>query len=214
MRIAQLSLGFGTATIDEFVVEALFATLTNVNFDPVRVAALIEETAKARDRARELYLGAAAAKGLEPEQFNGASKFQPEGHIDGLISQGKFYSIPAANQNNGSEVANLQELILYGIKGVAAYAEHARQVGGTDAGVHATIHEVLDFLTHPAPSLEDLLGYALKVGELNMRVMGLLDKAHTDAFGNPTPTASSPAPRSRQGHPDQRTRSCRPRRPA
>ncbi len=77
-RAAQL--GVRDDSIDEFVVEALFATLTNVNFDPVRVAALIEQAAKARDRARELYLGAAAAKGLEPEQFNGASKFQPEGH--------------------------------------------------------------------------------------------------------------------------------------
>jgi hydroxylamine reductase len=185
-RAAQL--GVRDASIDEFVVEALFATLTNVNFDPVRVAALIERTAKARDRARELYLGAVAAQGLEPEQFNGASKFRPETSLDGLISQGKLYSIPGASQNNGSEVANLQELILYGIKGVAAYADHARQVGGTDAGIHATIHEVLDFLTRPEPSLDELLGYALKVGELNMRVMAMLDKAHTDAFGNPTPT--------------------------
>jgi hydroxylamine reductase len=185
-RAAQL--GVRDASIDEFVVEALFATLTNVNFDPVRVAALVEQTAKARDRARELYLGAIAAKGLQPEEFNGASKFRPEASLDGLISQGRTYSIPGATQNNGSEVANLQELILYGIKGVAAYAEHARQVGGTDAGIHATIHEILDFLTHPEPSIDDLLGYALKVGELNMRVMGLLDKSHTDSFGNPTPT--------------------------
>ncbi len=185
-RSAQL--GTRDASIDEFVVEALFATLTNVNFDPVRVAALIEQTVETRDRARELYLVAAAAQGREPERFNGASKFKPEASLDGLISQGKSYSIPSASQSNGSEVANLQELILYGIKGVAAYAEHARQVGGTDAGIYATVHEVLDFLTRPAPSLDELLGCALKVGELNMRVMELLDKAHTDAFGNPTPT--------------------------
>jgi hydroxylamine reductase len=185
-RAAQL--GVHDAAVDEFVVEALFATLTNVNFDPVRVAALIAETAKTRDRARELYLSAVAAKGLQPEQFNGTSKFVPDASLDGLISQGKLHSIPDEKAKNGSEVANLQELILYGVKGVAAYAEHARQLGGTDAGIHATIHEVLDFLTKPAPSLEDLLGYALKVGELNFRVMQLLDKANTDAFGNPTPT--------------------------
>ena len=181
-------LGVRDASIDEFVVEALFATLTNVNFDPVSVAALIEQSAKTRDRARELYLGASAAKGLQPEHFNGASKFSPAPSLDGLISQGKLCGIPGAREANGSEVANLQELILYGIKGVAAYAEHARQLGGTDAGVHATIHEVLDFLTQPAPSLDELLGCALKVGELNFRVMQLLDKANTDAFGNPTPT--------------------------
>ncbi len=181
-------LGVRDDSIDEFVVEALFATLTNVNFDPVRIAHLIAQTAKTRDHARELYLGAIAAKGMQPEHFNGASKFKPKAHLDDLIIQGQSHSIPIAREKNGDEVANLQELILYGIKGVAAYAEHARQLGGTDAGVHATIHEVLDFLTHPAPSLEDLLGYALKVGELNLRTMQVLDKANTDAFGNPTPT--------------------------
>ncbi|SRR6266702_2762626 len=181
-------LGVHDAAVDEFVVGALFATLTNVNFDPVSVAALISETANTRDRARELYLGAVAAQGLQPEKFNGASKFAPAASLDALISQGKLHDIPEARAANGSEVANLQELILYGIKGVAAYAEHARQLGGSDATIHATIHEVLDFLTQPTPSLDDLLAYALKVGELNLRVMELLDKANTDAFGHPTPT--------------------------
>jgi hydroxylamine reductase len=181
-------LGVRDASIDEFVVEALFATLTNVNFDPVRVAALVEKTAKVRDRARELYLGATAAKGLTPEEFNGTSKFIPETSVDGLIAQGKVYGIPDAKLKNGNEVANLQELITYGLKGVAAYADHARQLGGSDAHIHATIHEVLDFLTKSAPTLDELLGYALKVGELNMRVMELLDKVNTGAYGNPTPT--------------------------
>ncbi len=181
-------LGARDAAIDEFVVEALFATLTNVNFDPVRVAAIIQEAAQQRDRARNLYFAAVEANGTSPEQFNGASKFAPEAGLEGLISQGKLYSIPNARESQGDEVANLQEMILYGLKGVAAYAEHARQLGGTDAGIHATIHEVLDFLTKPAPSLDDLLGYALKVGELNLRTMQMLDKANTDAFGHPTPT--------------------------
>jgi hydroxylamine reductase len=181
-------LGARDAAIDEFVVEALFATLTNVNFDPVRVAAIIQEAAQQRDRARNLYFAAVEANGAAPENFNGASKFVPEAGLEGLISQGKLYSIPNARESQGDEVANLQEMILYGLKGVAAYAEHARQLGGTDAGIHATIHEVLDFLTVPRPSLDDLLGYALKVGELNMRTMQMLDKANTDAFGHPTPT--------------------------
>ena len=101
-------LGVRDASIDEFVVEALFATLTNVNFDPVRVAALVEKTAKVRDRARELYLGATAAKGLTPEEFNGTSKFIPETSVDGLIAQGKVYGIPDAKLKNGNEVANLR----------------------------------------------------------------------------------------------------------
>jgi hydroxylamine reductase len=181
-------LGVRDASVDEFVVEALFATLTNVDFDPVRLAAMIAETAKTRDRARELYLGAVAAKGLTPEEFNGTSAFEPQSSLEGMIAQGKIYGVLDARLRNGQEVANLQELILYGIKGVAAYADHARQLGGSDAGIYATIHEILDFLTKSAPSLDDLLAYALKVGELNMRTMQLLDKVNTEAFGDPTPT--------------------------
>lgn len=181
-------LGVRDAAVDEFVVEAIFATLTNVNFDPARVSNLIAEAAQMRDRARTLYLEAAAAKGISPENLNGASKFQPASSLDSLIAQGNSYSIPAARLANGDEVANLQEMILYGIKGVAAYASHAQQLGASDPAVHATIHEVLDFLTVAKPSAEDLLGYALKVGELNLRVMQLLDTANTSAFGNPTPT--------------------------
>jgi len=185
-RAAQL--GACDASVDEFVVDALFATLTNVNFDPARLADLISEAARNRDRARDLYLGAAAAKGVTPEEFNGPSKLQPETNLDSLVAQGKLYGILNAREKNGSEVANLQELILYGMKGVAAYAVAAYQLGRTDAGINATIHEILDFLTKSAPSVDDLLGYALKVGELNLRAMELLDKAHTETFGHPTPT--------------------------
>jgi hydroxylamine reductase len=181
-------LGARCAAVDEFVAEALFATLTNVNFDPLSVAALIEQTAAMRDRARELYLGAVAAKGIDPEHFNGASQFQPEKSLDGLIAQGATHGVVQLQSQSGVEVANLQCLILFGLKGVAAYAEHARQLGATDPAIYASIHEVLDFLTLPAPSTDDLLGHALGVGEINMRVMQLLDKANTDAFGNPTPT--------------------------
>jgi hydroxylamine reductase len=181
-------LGARDAALDEFVIDALFATLTNVNFDPVRVAQLVEKATEARDRARDLYLGAAAAQGVPPEPVSGPGSFQPEAHVEGLISQGVLHSIPAARQSNGDEVANLQELIMYGIKGVAAYAHHALQLGGADPAIFATVHEVLSFLTEPKPTLEELLAHALKVGELNLRVMQLLDLSHTTSFGNPVPT--------------------------
>jgi len=154
-------LGARDASIDEFVVEALFATLTNVNFDPVRVAQIIEQAAQARDKARELYQLTAAAQGVTPETFNGPSKFEPEAHVEGLTAQGALYSIPEARTGRGEEVANLQEMILYGIKGVAAYADHALQLSGADSGIFATIHDVLDFLTKEDPTLDELLTYAL-----------------------------------------------------
>jgi hypothetical protein len=82
----------------------------------------------------------------------------------------------------------LQELILYGLKGTAAYAEHAAVLGRELPDVYACIHECLDFLTKPNPSLDELLGWALRVGELNLQVMELLYEANTGTFGKQQPT--------------------------
>jgi hydroxylamine reductase len=78
--------------------------------------------------------------------------------------------------------------MLYGLKGTAAYADHARVLGQEDPGVYATFHEALDFLAKPNPTVDELLGWALKVGELNLRVMQLLDAANTGTYGHPEPT--------------------------
>jgi hydroxylamine reductase len=86
--------------------------------------------------------------------------------------------LPARFLTEGKEVSNLQELVLYGLKGVAAYAVHALALGAGDPLSYAKIHELLDLLTKPAPTADELLSSALAVGELNYRVMEILDKAH------------------------------------
>jgi hydroxylamine reductase len=174
--------------IDQFVIEALFATLTNVNFDPQRVTALITAGSQVRVRARQLYQKACAQRGITPEKLAGEALWQPAPTMEGLMAQGNAALISERFLSQGNETANLQELVLYGIKGVAAYAEHAKQLGKTDQNIYATVHEVLDFLTWPAPTAEEFVGMAMRVGELNLRVMELLDKANTEAFGHPSPT--------------------------
>jgi hydroxylamine reductase len=179
--------GVADPGIDGFVIEALFATLTNVNFDPERLATLIAQAASMRDRAQRLYENACKAKSVAPAVLEGPAAWQPASTIDGLISQGEQALIPLQIQADGQEVGNLKQLILYGVKGVAAYAEHARQLGLTDASLFAAIHELLDFLTWPEPTLDQLLGMVLRTGEVNLKVMELLDKANTDTFGHPQP---------------------------
>jgi hydroxylamine reductase len=88
----------------------------------------------------------------------------------------------------GNDIAGLQELVLYGLKGAAAYADHALILGHDNPGIFATFHEALNFLTTDKPTTDQLLGWALKVGELNFRVMELLDAANTGAYGHPEPT--------------------------
>jgi hydroxylamine reductase len=86
------------------------------------------------------------------------------------------------------DVQSVQELILYGLKGLAAYAHHARRVGKTDEGVNAFVEEALfSTLTNVNFDLDSLLGIALELGRQNFKVMGMLDAGHIERFGKPRP---------------------------
>ena len=86
------------------------------------------------------------------------------------------------------DIQSLQDTLIFGLKGVAAYAYHARAMGYTDEKVDAFLEEALfTTLTNVNFDLESYLGYVLKCGEMNLRAMEMLDKAHTSRFGNPTP---------------------------
>ncbi|NUQ65037.1 MAG: hydroxylamine reductase [Pirellulales bacterium] len=185
-RAAQL--GARDEEIDEFVVEALFTTVTNVDFDPNRLQQWLNRAADLRDRARSLYHHACAKAGRTPETLFGPAAWQPAPDVDRLVSQGREIGIAGRKESLGEDVTGLQELILYGLKGTAAYADHAHVLGKDDPQVYATFHEGLDFLTWEAPTLDQLLGWAMKVGELNLKVMGLLDEANTGTYGHPEPT--------------------------
>jgi hydroxylamine reductase len=180
-------LGAADPEIDAFTIHAVFATLTNVNFDPQRLVELIHQAIATRNEARNLYERASVAAGVVPAELGGAAAWVPAVTLDGLLAQGQQALLPVRFLTEGKEIANLQELVLYGIKGVAAYASHALALGAGDPASFARIHETLDFLTHPAPTAEELLTAALAVGELNYRVMEILDKAHTETFGHPQP---------------------------
>jgi len=179
--------GVSDAEIDAFTIEAVFATLTNVNFDPERLVELIHRAVEVRNQTRALYEKTAVAAGVVPVELGGAAAWTPAATLDGLLQQAHMVDLPTRFLTDGKETANLQELVLYGIKGVAAYAFHALALGAGDPATFAKIHETLDFLTQPARTAEELLGQALAVGELNYRVMEVLDKAHTETFGHPTP---------------------------
>ena len=177
-----------SAAVDGFMIEGLFTTVTNVNFDPARLQGLLLKAGTIKDQARRLYEDAARKAGKTPETLSGPADWKPAADLPGLVAQGAAVSIDGRITAQGPDVTGLQELIVYGLKGVAAYAEHARILGQEDETVNAFFHEALDFLTRPNPTVPDLLGMALKVGEVNLTVMGLLDKANTGAYGDPVPT--------------------------
>jgi hydroxylamine reductase len=179
-------LGAVDAEIDAFTIKAIFATLTNVNFDEDRVAELVYQAATIRDKARALYEEAAAKAGTAVQILSGPAAWQPATTREALLAQGREQLIPASFLSEGQEIKNLEELVVYGLKGVAAYEYHAQALGSKSPGAAAAIYELLSALTEKHTA-EELLGLALKVGELNYGVMEQLDRAHTETFGDPVP---------------------------
>ncbi|MBT4483680.1 MAG: hydroxylamine reductase [Candidatus Latescibacteria bacterium] len=182
------TLGVKDMEIDIFVLKALYITLTNVNFDPASILQWLNSAVSFRDKIRKLYQEACKKNGLQEETLDGPAKFIPAEDLDNLIVQGEELSIVKRKADSGDDITGLQELLTYGLKGLAAYAIHAYDLGKHDDAVFAFVHEALDFLTKPAPKADDLLGFNLKCGEVNLRVMELLDTVHTDHYGHPIPT--------------------------
>ena len=173
--------------IDRFAIEILFTTVTNVNFDIERHVALLAHLATLRDRARGLYERGAAAAGVTPEALEGPAAWRPATDLAGLVRQGEAVGIRTRQAIVGEERTGLEELALYGLKGLAAYADHALLLGQSDTAVFAFVHEALDALTREL-EVSELLALSLRVGEANLRVMELLDGAHTSRYGHPVPT--------------------------
>lgn len=181
-------LGAKDIEIDRFTIEAIFTTVTNVNFDPQRLEEIVGKLGSMKDRAKSLYEEAARNTGQEPEQLSGPANWKAGSTTAELEKQAELAAITKRKESLGEDVTSLQEIISYGIKGMAAYADHARILGQEDENVYAFFYEALDFLTKENPTVDELVGYALKVGEVNFRVMELLDTANTGTYGNPVPT--------------------------
>lgn len=186
-RAAQM--GERNAGVDAWVKQAMFATLTNVNFDAQRFKEFLVEAHNFRDVARSLYLNACKKHGKTPEALPSADAFavKKDDSIDELVKRGEQFGVMGRRKLYGDTVAGLQELVTYGLKGMAAYAEHAHVYGMVDEKVDAFHHEVLNELAQK-PEVDRLLSYALQVGTVNIRVMEMLDESHTSTFGHPEPT--------------------------
>jgi len=168
---------------DIFTCEAVFSTLTNVNFDTNRFVDSLNECIKLRESLKEKV----KAAGGKADFVHNASLLQLESTIDGLVAQGEEVGIMADPIEN-EDVHALGQLLTYGIKGVAAYADHAKILGKTDETVYSFIHEGLAATLKKDNSIDDLLGLVLKCGEVNLKAMEILDAGNTGAYGQPVPT--------------------------
>ena len=166
--------------VDMFIIKALFTTVTNVNFDEERLVGVLQKAGEIITKACEL----SGSIILE-----GPASWRPGADIAELHAQAAEVGIQARKDSQGDTITGLQELIVYGLKGTAAYADHAAILGQEDDSVYAFFHEALSFLTtEDAKSVDSLLPMVLKCGEVNLRVMELLDTANTGVYGHPEPT--------------------------
>jgi len=189
-------LGARDAGIDRFVIEALFTTVTNVNFDAARLEGMIRKAGEVLAKAKALYEGACKEKGRKPEPIKGLEGWQVPATREAMLQEAAAIGIAKRIEQLGPDVAGLQELITYGLKGMAAYMDHALILGKTDETALAFFHEALNFLTTPqAKDVQSLVAMVLKVGEVNLRVMELLDAANTGTYGHPEPTVVRVTPK-------------------
>ena len=192
--------------VDRFTLEATFSTLTNVDFDPARFVELIARCAKLRDGLKQKVKAAGG-----PADFgHDAAAFAPAGSAEALVDMAERAGVkaPAAD----ADAQALRELLTYGLKGIAAYADHARILGQEDEAIYAFLHEALR--RHPRPEnwrSATALGLVLKCGEVNLRPWSCSTRP------TPAPTATRSRPRCRsgtkqgQGHPRLRPRPEGPR---
>ncbi len=166
---------------DLFICEALFATLTNVNFDPDGIVRYLNRAVEVRQALRKKV----SAKGGNIDL--GVVDLALEDTRSGMVQQGKRFGIQTDPTLN-ADLRGLQQLLIYGIKGVAAYAYHAFRLGKKDEKVFEFVEEGLASTVNKSLGVNDFIGLVLKCGEINIRAMELLDAGNTESYGHPVPT--------------------------
>ena len=176
--------GARDAEVDAFTPHAWFTTLTNVNFDRDRFTSLIVRALEVRERAKTC----ATAAGADLSNLPEPATWNPGTTDSEIAAAAPFAAIQRFMDRDGPSVVGLRNLILYGLKGTAAYSEHARVLGKEEAAVSAEFHRISAFLATDATEVDALLAESLAVGALNLKVMELLDAANTGRFGHPEVT--------------------------
>ena len=187
------ALGIDTSAAGAFVADALFTTLTNVDFDAESVAGLVGDAVALRESLK----AAVRDAGGSAEYDDALATFEPAETTAGRIAQGREFGVPWDGSRD-ADVQSLQETTLYGMKGVGAYEHHARALGHTDPVIYAYLFKALAAMSDENLDLTAWVGLTLECGAANLRTMEILDAANTGAYGNPTPTSVSLG--QRKGH--------------
>ncbi len=175
--------GVSDRDVNVFTCKATFSTLTNVDFDSSRFVELINECARLRDQLKKKVSDA----GGKTDFSDDPATYIPGNSISELVSKGETVGLKS-DPSVDPDILALQHTTLFGIKGLCAYADHAQLLGQEDESVYAYVHEGFAAMLNKDLALNDWVGLALKCGEVNLKIMELLDSGHTARYGHPVPT--------------------------
>ena len=162
---------------DRFILDGLFMTITNANFDKQRFVEKIKEAIKLREQLKQAFLD----KGGKPEKITFEGAFWTANTLEEMESKAGFVGVLSTENE---DIRSLKEMLTYGIKGMAAYTEHAYNLGHENPSIYEFIDRGLVATTLPL-SADQLVQMVLECGKNGVDAMALLDKANTDTYGNP-----------------------------
>lgn len=162
---------------DRFILDGLFMTITNANFDKQRFVEKIKEAIKLREQLKQVFLDKGGK--LEKITFEGA--FWTANTLEEMESKAGFVGVLSTENE---DIRSLREMLTYGMKGMAAYTEHAYNLGHENPSIYEFIDRGLVATTLPL-SADQLVQMVLECGKNGVDAMALLDKANTDTYGNP-----------------------------
>ncbi len=165
--------------INKFVVDTMFATLTNVNFDPKRFVEYIKQAEQIKEELKN-----AAGK---IENVPKAAEYKAPATMEQMVEDAKNIGI-MSDEKLDMDIRSLRELLIYGFKGMAAYAHHAYILGKFDDEVNNFFYKGLSSTINDSLTVDDLFELNMELGNINLKCMELLDNALTSTFGNPEPT--------------------------
>lgn len=186
------------SALGSFIASSLFSTMTNVNFDPQRMK---DEIVATQQRIDRLAAGASQHPASGPASLSvdlGSAERAQRMSIEELSTLGHGVGPEARQRVLDKDAWSVREIILYGLKGMSAYADHAHELEHGDVSVWRQLPSLLDAVSTFGTNETDvgkLLGAALDVGALNVRVMQMLDEAHNSAFGAMEPTSVNWSPK-------------------
>lgn len=186
--------------IQSFITGATFSTLTNVNFDEARFVHMLQQASGYTQQLKDMLKVAGVAGPAAPSPselgWTGSlphpTQFTAGADAELLKEQAKEVGVAARRESLGETLAGLQEMLVYGLKGMAAYTHHAEALGATSRDAYGFINKALHFLAQPvAKEPGAVLEMCMGLGQANLGVLKMLSDAHASNFGTPTPTQVS-----------------------